>query len=197
MTTAKLYTYAELPEKIQERILFDYLEYDDGAWLTETFNEILEERGLPAQVEYSLGWQQGDGVAFYGDCDLSILLPIVLDGPNYDRHRRLLVRLKELGWSVDVTIQRNRWGNWYSHAYTMTAVLDTDYGYYTMTSQLPAFKDIEEAILAYAQDTSRELERLGYKLREENHYQVQQELLGDDTPRYTYQGHFIPENERA
>ena len=52
---------------IEERERPDRFDYDDVAVLSEDFKMQLAERGFPrVEVFWSLGYCQGDGVAFYG-----------------------------------------------------------------------------------------------------------------------------------
>ena len=78
-TSVKLYNIKELKPD-SRAVAVEYLRTNDyfGAGeheITNAFKETLKEYGLPTEtVEWSLGWCQGDGVAFYGDIDIKKLL---------------------------------------------------------------------------------------------------------------------------
>jgi hypothetical protein len=72
---AKTYSFDELSPEAKEKALEDYRsdawDQTDVDWLTEDFEQVLEEKGLPNdKVYWSLGHVQGDGVGFYGPLDV-------------------------------------------------------------------------------------------------------------------------------
>ncbi|MGR3808220.1 hypothetical protein [Pasteurella testudinis] len=102
-------------------------------FLTHYFQTKLAQAGYPAdlQIEWSLSYCQGDGVAFYGDIDsnsLTALFMRCLTEQGVDEHERQLglekwetIWLPELatGWDSFPAITRNHFGYRYSHLNTM------------------------------------------------------------------------------
>ena len=66
--TVKEYTFEELSEDVQERLIEEYRQYDDYSYeLEEYINYRLHElTGLSFDLEYSLCYRQGDGLRFTG-----------------------------------------------------------------------------------------------------------------------------------
>lgn len=70
--TIKAYTFEELSEDVQERLIEKYRQYDDynDYDLEHYLNERLKElTGLSFDLEYSLNNMQGDGLRFMGQID--------------------------------------------------------------------------------------------------------------------------------
>lgn len=93
------------------------------------FNTRLVEAGLPdgLNLEWSLSYSQGDGVAFYGEIEHTHWLDLfVRIYPNQKRQYRKFERLAKslIAWSGYsdslITIERNWFGHRYCHADTMS-----------------------------------------------------------------------------
>jgi hypothetical protein len=91
--------------------------------LYDMFKERLFEFGFKAgvKVEFSLGYSQGDGVAFYGEIDF-----LKWVAKNEDKFTSK--ELKRLKWLYNeelfhINIGRNTYGYHYSHAYTMECLV--------------------------------------------------------------------------
>jgi hypothetical protein len=120
--------------------------------LQNEFAERLSEYGFPTNdVEWSLGYCQGDGVAFYGRVDVE----------TYCRKRRVLRRMRPL-LAADpyVTIERNSFGYHYSHWNTMD-VSGEFYGPETERRN-ELLRELLEMLDEDVKTVSRELERYGY-----------------------------------
>ena len=122
--------------------------------LPEVFGPKLEEWGFPTdQVEWSLGYCQGDGVAFYGSIDLEQFIRKAKVAGKY----AILVRKCE----ADATIGRNSFGHHYSHWNTMDVGLRS---YGTETPQRNEWcESLRELLDEAVKDVSRELEKAGYE----------------------------------
>jgi hypothetical protein len=87
----KTYDFDELSPEAKEKAIEDYRpdawDDTDSDWLTEDFEQVLEEKGLPnLKVYWSLSHVQGDGVGFYGPLDVE----------DYLKKNGLLERFSEL-----------------------------------------------------------------------------------------------------
>lgn len=126
----KEFYYDELNAEAQERARISYRMADSGAiegeFIDEVFKDSLAEKGLPnGDVEYSLSYSQGDGVAFYGRVETSQKLLDKLD--LTDDSRMFIEQAQARGWTVDADIVRNQWATHYAHWNTMDVELDVDH----------------------------------------------------------------------
>ena len=120
----KVYYFEELNEEAKKKAIEDYRR--GGTWeqwdndnLSEYFKERLMEYGFydDVQIEFSLGYCQGDGVAFYGEIDFSIWLKNHQDHFTKKELKRLEWLNEECG--VELFTTRNSYGYRYSHYNTM------------------------------------------------------------------------------
>lgn len=160
----KLYEISELPEEartkaidyLRERGYFD-VEADE---IEERFKEKLKEYGLPTDdIQFSLSWSQGDGVAFYGNIDLHQLITETGMESEYTS----LINYYELS----ATITRNSFGTHYSHWNTMDVYMERGREYVTTLSQEQG-KELWDHIKDTVVKVSKELEREGYEMIEAN-----------------------------
>lgn len=187
----KEFYYNELNAEAQERARESYRMSDSGAiegeFIGEIFMESLEERGLPTDdVEFSLSYSKGDGVAFYGRVEMTQKLLNKLD--MTDDSRMYIEQAQARGWTVDADIVRNHWATHYSHWNTMDVELDADdaenIAEELFEDDLSAYEDgtdeysewleyyayliedaldqLEVALSQYVKEVSRELEADGY-----------------------------------
>lgn len=160
-----VYKFSELSEDAQKKALEQLAEQADRffepSFLSEWFRDELGRKFLPWEdLEWSLGYSQGDGVAFYGTIDqLDDLL----------RSLRKLSKFRPLKdangeWRVDVSLSRNSYGYHYSHWNTMQ--VDVEWTFSASTDPTPKqsalMDELEGVVREYVQTTSRELERAGY-----------------------------------
>lgn len=162
--TLKTYMFDELSEKAQETALENFKKHYEYPFfcedLTDLFNDRLAELGLPNEdVQWSLSYSQGDGVAFYGSVDVETYLeknnlrdkyaPIFLDGDCM----------------VSITIKKSDsfWN--YNHANTMVVYVDTEWD----SEETVEFRfaetlitELEERFKDHIADVSHELEQMGY-----------------------------------
>ena len=147
---------------------------DDVAFLTEDFQNQLAEKGFEAvKVFWSLGYCQGDGVAFYGRVyadDLKAKDP---------EAKRLIERLEKSGdeISIEITGANNR----YHHRNSMTVEIDfenereEDDLPSRLKIALPFWREEFEGYLAEkVKEISTELEKSGYA---EIDYRYQDETI--------------------
>ncbi|PJG82794.1 hypothetical protein [Caviibacterium pharyngocola] len=95
--------------------------------LQDFFNHKLVEAGFPdgLNIEYSLSYCQGDGMAFYGTlpCDSWITLYKQINPNKSEKEYRRFAFLSEYiannEYYNDVEITRNSFGHHYSHWNTM------------------------------------------------------------------------------
>ena len=161
--TVELFSITELDEKAQEKAI-DYLrEHDyygfESSEIEELFKVKLDEYGLPTDVEFSLGYRQGDGVAFYGDIDVEKLLKNIGEWEEY----KWLVNQYELS----ATTTRNSYGSHYSHWNTMEVYMQREEEYHSSFSRMVG-KKLWDLIKLRVVSVSRELEKLGYEMIEAN-----------------------------
>ena len=141
-----VYKYEELEGEAQERARIKVGEWNaewENECLKGEFEDKLEERGLPTKdIQWSLGYRQGDGVAFYGDIDVEKCLRF---NRSYTKFRHVFRR------EIDVyaVILSNSWGTHYAH-------------YNTMDVQCQQDEALQEWLQEYVRDVSHELEAYGY-----------------------------------
>ena len=103
----KVYTYDELSEKAKEKVKGWYLEGREASWFKEDcelyLSEIFPNSSL--QVQFSLGYCQGDGLNIYGDIDLSDLWEKIKDQFTDKEARFISWALKLYG--SDYTMENN------------------------------------------------------------------------------------------
>lgn len=73
--TITLYSFKELSKEIQKKVIARFQDSEEHYFLNESMQEYLEElltenniESDNAKVMYSLGYSQGDGAMFSGDC---------------------------------------------------------------------------------------------------------------------------------
>lgn len=172
--TVKLYNFSELDKEAQAKAIKDWrnkgyaFDNFDAEILTNKFREELESYGFDDDVivEWSLGYCQGDGVAFYGSIDLEKILPNHVDDFTKDEQRRLYWLNNEYGISIEIV--RNSYGHRYSHAYTMDIDLYCDYRTDYRETELydEVLQKLEDIVLNDIQSLSHKLEREGYEFIE-------------------------------
>lgn len=166
----KVYYFEELSEEAKKKAIEDYRRI--GTWeqwdndvLSEYFKERLMEYGFysDVRIEFSLGYCQGDGVAFYGEIDFSIWLK------NHQDHftKKELKRLEWLNYEfgIGLSTTRNSYGYHYSHYNTMDINVACD-GYIGLRdSDLldEVLNEVEELLKDEVVELSREFERIGYE----------------------------------
>jgi hypothetical protein len=191
MREMTVFNYSELNAEAQEKARDEFRnnrEYHyESEYIKENFEEYLRELGLPHEdVEFSLSYCQGDGVAFYGRVNTTADLLDKLD--LTDDSRMFIEQAQGSGWTIDADIVRNSWANRYAHWNTMNVetyvddaasiaedVFEDDLSEFEggtdeYSEQLAHYVDLieialdelETALTQYVQDTSRELEAQGY-----------------------------------
>lgn len=163
-----------------------WLHEDANETLNDLFSERLDEYGFPTDtIEWSLGYSQGDGMAFYGSVDVNAFLRKI---KQVKRFRTLLSE------NVDVSadISRNSFGSHYSHWNTMN--VDVDYSGVETPKRDALLKELCDVMTEKVQDISRELEQAGYAALE-----VSDEIIAEHCEaneyRFLVTGEFAPEGE--
>ena len=150
---------------------------DDAAFLTEDFQYQLAEKGFEAvKIFWSLGYCQGDGVAFYGRVYTD-------DLKAKDAYAaKLLKRLEEVGEEISIEITGAN--GWYHHRNSM--IVETDFENETDEEDLPARlkialpvwrEEFEDYLADKVKEISDELEKSGYA---EIDYRHQDETIKQD-----------------
>lgn len=176
MRNVTIYEYHELNEGAKEIALQEVMEQgyfsdDLNAELRMTFKEKLEGLGVGnLEVEYSLSYSQGDGVAFYGYIDNDHLWNWVDESALSDDEVKL-VNMCVLGKAnLDINIERNHWGYHYSHWNCMEVNIpfyDGDDLPFDDDKMEELMRGLESKIKDIVQVKSRALESLGYDMIEE------------------------------
>lgn len=109
--TIKIYKFNELNPEAQKRAIQEYrdsIDWDcESEIISEGFKIKLNELGLPIDdLEWRLSHSQGDGVAFYGDVDMSVISRRLLDGENLS----LYELIESEGFMISASIYRNSFG---------------------------------------------------------------------------------------
>lgn len=164
----KLRFFWELKRESQDAAVADERErperfdYDDAAILSEDFKIQLAERGFPdVKVYWSLGYCQGDGVAFYGS-----VYPEDLKEKDPEA-ARFIEALEKAGDVLSIGIMGDN--NHYHHWNSMT--VEVEFESETDDERLPARlkiarpvlrENLEEHLAERVKEISRELEKSGY-----------------------------------
>ncbi|HDX1039600.1 TPA: hypothetical protein RNX16_002144 [Pasteurella multocida] len=166
--------------------------------LTAYFNTQLVNAGFPDnfEINWSLGYCQGDGMAFYGDIEHTYWLGLFQRiYPNqkrkYRKFERLLKSLIEWQsyWDSLITISRNHFGYRYSHFNTMDlqAPRATDFcffndecakkDWYFSSEKVGEYQTLWDEFVSdlaeYIRDLSKQLEQEGYRIIEATPYQTE------------------------
>lgn len=158
------------------------------------FSSQLVDAGFPddLDIHWSLGYCQGDGMAFYGRISFTEMIELVRKIYVHDkRKQRMLVRLIQAiqEWDYDETfeIYRNQFGYHYSHFNTMTLSITTSANlrffdesqgkadwYFPLAKKhryMSLWDDFIQDLDDYIRDISRRLEREGYGIIEATPYE--------------------------
>jgi hypothetical protein len=146
----------------QERERPDRFDYDDVAFLSEDFKMQLAECGFPdVEVFWSLGYCQGDGVAFYGS-----VYPE--DLKEKDPHAREFIADLEKAGDV-LTISLTGENSHYHHWNSMTVEIefesemdDEDLPARLKIARPVLRENLEEHLNERVKEISRELEKSGF-----------------------------------
>ena len=146
----------------EERERPDRFDYDDAAILSEDFKMQLAERGFPdVKIYWSLGYCQGDGVAFYGT-----VYPEDLKEKD-SQAREFIEALEKAGDVLSIGIDGEN--NHYHHWNSMT--VEIEFENESEDEDLPARlkiarpalrENLEEYLNERVKEISRELEKSGY-----------------------------------
>jgi hypothetical protein len=146
----------------KERDSPERFDWDDAEFLTEEFKTQLAEYGFEeAEVYWSLGYCQGDGVAFYGR-----VLKESLKEKDC-KAKRLIAALEAAGDELYIGITGAN--GHYHHSNSMT--IEIDFGNESDDEDLPARlkiarpvlrENLEEYLTERVKEISRELEKSGY-----------------------------------
>ncbi len=149
----------------------------DASFLTEDFQHQLNEKGFEAvKVFWSLGYCQGDGVAFYGRVyadDLKVK----------DKNASKLIERLEIAGD-EISIEITGANGWYHHRNSMT--VEIDFENETDDEDLPARlkiarpvwrEDFERYLSEKVKEISSELEKSGYA---EIDYRYEDETINRD-----------------
>jgi hypothetical protein len=166
----KVYYFEELNEEAKKKAIEDFRRR--GTWkqwdnenLSKYFKERLREYGFynDVQIEFSLGYCQGDGVAFYGEIYFSKWLK------NHQDHftKKELKRLEWLNnvFGIEVSTTRNSYGYHYSHYNTMDIEVTCDRYIDLRDGDLldEVLNKVEELLEDEVVELSCDLERIGYE----------------------------------
>ncbi len=175
--------FDELNEKAQEfaveteRDGGERFDWDDAQFLTEDFKQQLTERGFDGvEVYWSLGYCQGDGVAFYGRVWTQDLKE------KNERAKTLIERLEKAGddISIEITGANNHYHHW--NSMTVEIEFDSELDDEDLPSRLKIARPVlreefEEYLSERVKEISRELEKSGYA---EIEYQTSEETIRAD-----------------
>jgi hypothetical protein len=150
---------------------------DDAEFLTEDFKTRLAELGFEeAEVYWSLGYCQGDGVAFYGRVYAESL-------KEKDRHSaRLITALEVAGDTlyIEITGKNNHYHHWNSMTVEIEFVSENEDEDLPARLKIarPALREnLEEYLAERIKEISRELEKSGYA---EIEYRTDEETIRND-----------------
>ncbi|MDQ3748828.1 MAG: hypothetical protein M3367_07430 [Acidobacteriota bacterium] len=146
----------------EERNSSDRFDWDDAEFLTEDFKTQLAELGFEEmEVYWSLGYCQGDGVAFYGRVHLESL-------KEKDRRAKKLIAALEAAGDelyIEITGANGHYHHWNSMSVEIEFENETDDEDLLARLKIarPVLREnLEEYLAEKVKDISRELEKSGY-----------------------------------
>lgn len=152
--TIKTYTFEELSEDVQERLIREYRQYDDYSYELEEYMKyrLHELTGLSFDLEYSLCYRQGDGLRFTGQ----------IDGEEIDK-----LPFANLVKDTRVTIISINPAYCWHTSYTVDIDIDAreDWDYQEYTDD--EWDNLQEAVDEWYKGIRDTLEEEGYKYIEE------------------------------
>lgn len=184
----KLRFFWELSKAAQDTAVAEECEqlerfdWDDASVLTEDFKMQLAERGFAdVEVFWSLGYCQGDGVAFYGS-----VYPTDLKEKDRDA-KKFIEALERAGDSLSIGIsgENNHYHHWNSMTVEVEFECETD-------EEIPARlkiarpvlrEDFESYLDEKVKEISRELEKDGYA---EIEYRQSEEVVRAELPDHKH-----------
>jgi hypothetical protein len=152
-----VFKYEELGEKAKKRAKEKYGDtFDYSDCVTSEFECVLQQYGYgDCKLEWSLGYCQGDGVAFYGKVDVEDWWRKRGRTLFSKEEKRKLLKYYKEDSDLSIAICRNSFGHHYSHYNTM--YVEVTWGNKELLELL------EGAVLEDIKDISKELARQGYK----------------------------------
>lgn len=171
LAPARRYRLHELDDRVQETLIIQWREREwecvESDWITETFRHDLAELGYPTEeIYWSLGYCQGDGVAFYGRIETAGLRQILerVLTPDDPLRLRMLLYDPDFDLSVELSVDivQSGYGH-YSHRNAMRLRADWDARDEEDGQFLEeAWEHLEPLILSDIQNTTHRLEKTGY-----------------------------------
>lgn len=174
--------------------LLDHAKEKARAWFRDTvissdsimehYRYTLGELGYPtSDISFSLGYCQGDGMAFFGPVDLPQFLTrrleaeravpeFVLSASRKEALECLRLRLPDPN-PLRCTLLRNSFGYRYSHDNTMHVSLDLDESREDVALLEPVADALQDWIAADVREISKTLEDAGYAIMEADTSDVQ------------------------
>lgn len=161
----------------EEKNRADRFDCDDAEFLTEDFKTQLAEYGFEeTEVYWSLGYCQGDGVAFYGRVHPESL-------KEKDRSaKRLIGTLEAAGdeFYIEITGRNSHYHHW--NSMTIEIEFENEIDEEDLPARLkiarPALREnLEEYLAEKVKEISRELEKSGYA---EIEYRYDEEAIRND-----------------
>jgi hypothetical protein len=159
----KTYKFEELSDKAKEKArewwTKDGLDEHECECITEDFQYVLEEKGLPSdKVHWRLSCCQGDGVAFYGSVDVE----------EYLTKNKLKTKFKKLfdkdGDLLISNVTINNCNHHYHHYNTMSISYNEDfYGGYDNPTREQACADFVDYLTDHIKELSKQFEKNGYE----------------------------------
>ncbi len=159
-----------------EREGSERFDWDDAQFLTEDFKMQLAERGFDGvEVYWSLGYCQGDGVAFYGRVWAQ-------DLKEKDARAKILIeRLEKVGddISIEITGANGHYHHWNSMTVEIEfdSELDADLSSRLKIARPVWREEFEEYLLEKVKEISRDLEKSGYA---EIEYKSDEDMIRGD-----------------
>ena len=152
--TIKAYTFEELSEDVQERLIEKFRQYDDYSYDLESYmrERIKELTGLSFDLEYSLCYRQGDGLRFTGQIEWDEI-----------KHLPFAHLVKDTRVTI---ISINPSYCWHT-SYTVDVDIDAreDWSYQEYTDD--EYEELREAVEEWYNGIRDTLEEEGYKYIEE------------------------------
>jgi len=145
----------------------------DDTLIIDYYKEELQEMGYPTdEINFSLSSSQGNGMAFYGNCDIIKLIHHLKDNKLNELFEKVSEHFAcELSQYLTISIIKNSYSYYYSRFNTMEVTSQFDYDGLTGPDEflgLRLFMDVFKSLIVdNIKDISKKLEQEGYRIIKE------------------------------
>lgn len=173
-----VYEYDELSEKAKQKVKDWYLEGQEPSWFSDCCNMRLKELfpNSELEVEYSLGYSQGDGLNIYGSVNLNDLWNEIDKSKYTDKEKKFMEYVLKTH-AVDYTMKQNyRYGYCNSSSWDFTEDIIDDMEWTQQRGiKYDVLEKFNEDCKEYMENLCGDFEKDGYAY----FYEVDDETLAE------------------